>query len=838
MRRVMLVCLLATAAGQAQAPATPVVNPRGVLNAFSLQPAPSAVAPGGLLLIEGLQLGPPEGVTAPGIPWPTQLGDPPVEVRINGRPAPLFSARPNRILAQVPWETPPGLAAVVVRRGEAQSRPARVLVSALEPSVRTAGDRGYGPVAGRLSGRILSFPATGLGPTEPPAANGQVGPSDPPARPRQPVRAFVGGLPAPVRATLSPERVGEFDIRVEVPAEARPGDLITLLVGQRSANAVTLGEASGPEVQWLERPEGAPEFRSLVAAGLRGGYLIASGARGDDGCYPSYLFDFDRQRTRKIEACLTAANAGARTPVVTAADSPRLAALVGPPQGEPRAGVSLKVMIFDPAKDEPLTVELPEPAVNLIALAGGDFAAVLAGNPPRSVLIDGQSGEVRQPQPAAGAATTATLMDLPSGLEGLTKVLAITALPQNLFAALVADDADRPTAARLVAFNRQGEVVGSRDFPEGWAPLVAPPRTPAAGAAQPAANLRRVAVYFDPQRQVLYVAARRSDRSRDAMIAFSAESLEAGVIEFPESWFVAACSPSLPVFTLELSRKLVLLGGGAPESEIKNPCPATGFLLLDLEAGKATAVGLPGQGQFDADPAVTGDVNDFIYGSNTDPSRRNLADTLYVLDGVSASAFRLDLPTGVTSFANPVALPAMNAVLALATNRIAGDAGFVVFDLGNAEARLLPTPEGFAQVSFLGVFMATRKLAARGIRSGGGSQYLIYDLVTGDLLSPANPEGVAWVGNVPQAAAGQGGGTQNPPGQGTPGPGQGTPGPGPGAGQPGQGGVVTPAPGQAPAAPAAATPVLQQANPRSNTIAAAAFDTQGRQLGLLVVRVP
>ncbi len=835
MRRVvtLLACLLAAATARGQAPAAPVVNPRGVLNAFSLQPAPSAVAPGGLLLIEGLQLGPPEGVTASGTPWPTQLGDPPVEVRINGRPAPLFSARPNRILAQVPWETPPGLATVVVRRGEAESRPARVLVNALEPSVRTAGDKGYGQVAGRLSGRILAFSATGLGPTEPPAAGGEVGPSDPPARPRQPVQAYVGGLPAPVRATLSPERVGEFDIRIEVPAEARPGDLITLLVGQRSANAVTLGEASGPGMEWLERPEGAPEFRSLVAAGLRGGYLIASGARGEDGCYPSYLFDFDRQSAGRIEACLTAANAGARTPVVAAADSPRLAALVGPPEGEPPAGVSSKVMIFDPAKDEPLTVELPEPAVNLTALAGGNFSALLAGNPPRSVLIDGQSGEIRQPQPAAGAAATGVLVALPSGLEGLSKVLAVTALPQNLFAALVADDADRPTAARLVVFNRQSEVVGSRDFPEGWVPLVAPPRPQAPGAAQPAANLRRALVYFDAQRQTLYIAARRSDRSGDGMIAFSAQDLEAGVIAFPEAWFVAACSPTLPAFTLELSRRLVLLGGPEPESEIKDPCPATGFLLLDLEERKVTAVELPGQGRFDADPTVTGDVNDFIYGSNTDPSRRNLADTLYVLDGVSASAFRLDLPTGVTSFANPVAVPAMNAVIALATNRVAGDAGFVFFDLENAVARLLPAPEGFAQVSFLSVFPATRKLAARGVKAGGaGSQYLIYDLVTGDLLAPANPERVAWVGAVPQAAVGQGGGTQNPPGQGIPPPGQGTPAPGqgpPGAGRPGQGGAVT---------PAAPAPVLQQVNPRANTIAAAAFDAQGKQVGLLVVRVP
>ncbi len=855
-RRGVWFYLVTVAAALAQAPTAPVVNPRGVLNAFTRQPAPSAVAAGGILRIEGLNLSPPEGLKASETPLPTRLGDPPLEVLINGKPAPLFSARPDHILVQVPWDVPIGLATVVVRRGASESRPARVLINRLEPSLRTANDAGYGEVAGRLNGNVLTIPATGLGPPQPPVADGEPGPSDPPARPRDPVRAYVGGLPARVRATLSPERVGEFDVRIEIPPEAQPGDLITLLVGTRTANSVTFQKAASPEVRFLARPEDAPQFRSMVAAGLRGSYVIASGARGEDGCYPSYLFDFARQQVRKIDACLTAANANARTPVVTAADSPRLAALLGPPLGEAPAPVSSRVMIFDPAKEEPLTVELPEPVANLTALAGGDFAVTVSGTPPRVLRINGETGEIVSPQ-AAGATGAAGIQPaaIQFELDGKqARVLALTGLPQNLFLALIADDADRPTRARVVVVNREGETQGSRDFPEGWVPIVAPPRPQASGAAQPTAQLRRVVVQFDGVKQRLYVVARRTDDSRHGVVAFTAEDLSAKLIEFPEAWFVPTCSPTIPAFNLELARKLVLLGAGAPENEIKDPCPATGFLLLDLEEQQTAAVALPGQGQFDADPATTGDVNDFIYGANTDPARRNTADTLYVLDGVTASAFRLDLPTGVTSFANPMPLPMMNAVIALATNRMAGDAGFVYFDLENAEARLLPTPEGFAQVNFLSVFTATRKLIARGIKTGGtGSQYLIYDLATGDLLMPPNPERVAWVGNMVQPAAAQAGGTQPSPG-GAP-PGQGTPQPGQGGGtQPGQGGATnppgqtgpiqpgqggtTPTPGQTPAAPAAAAVILQQANPRANTITAAALDGQGRQLGLLLVSVP
>jgi len=817
------------AAARSQASSRPVVNPRGVTNAVSAQPAPSAVAPGGILRIEGFNLGPPEGIRASGAPLPTQLGDPPIQVLINGKPAPIFSAHPDRIFVQVPWDVTPGLATVIVRRGEAESRPARVLINRLEPALRTVENRGYGEVAGDISGNVLHALATGLGTTQPPVNDGEVGPADPPARPREQVRAFVGGRPARVRATLSSERVGEFDLRIELPPEARPGDVLILQVGARTAPLVTVGKTTGPLVQWLATPD-APEFRSIVSPGPDAFYVIASGSRSDDGCYPSYLFDFRRERAGKIEMCLTAAP-NARSPVTPSGDSPRLAAFVGPPEGDASGGISSKIAIFDAARPDPLLVELPAKASSLLAAAGGNFAAVLPGTPPRTLLIDGETGEVREAPPAAGGQTAIRLPAVK--VEDLPHTLAITALPQQLFAALVADHADRPGRARLVVVDRDGNVQGGRDFPEGWVPLVAPPRPQTGGAAQQAVALRRVVAYLDQTKQIFYVLSRSTDDSRHAMILFSLEEEAPRVVEFPSPWFAAACTPNLPLFNLELSRRLVVPGADAPHSEVKDPCPATGFILLDLDTAGISAVALPGQGQFNVG-AAAGDVNDFIFGINTDPARRNLADTLFVLDGVTAAAFRLDLPPSVTSFTAPTPLPALNAILALGTNRVAGDAGFVFFDLESAEARLLPTPEGFAQVSLLGIFQATRKLVARGIKSGGsGAEYLIYDLTTGDLIFPSNPEGVAWVGNVVRPA-GQVGGTPPAPAQpGAPQPGQGQPGGQP----PGQGGA-TPQPGTTPAQPVVATPLLQQANPGCNAVTAVAYDEQGRQRGMVLVLVP
>ena len=95
--------------------------------------------------------------------------------------------------------------------------------------------------------------------------------------------------------------------------------------------------------------------------------------------------------------------------------------------------------------------------------------------------------------------------------------------------------------------------------------------------------------------------------------------------------------------------------------------------------------------------------------------------------------------------------------------------------------------------------MNNLKLVARGIREGNtGTQFLIYDLITGDLAMVPNPGGVAFVG---------------PP---------------PGAPQPG-----------VPGGP----PVQQQPmrtqdfSAKSNSITAVTYDAERRQVGIMAVRV-
>src|ERR1041385_1935925 len=111
----------------AQSPTAPVISARGVTNFFTQEPAPGLVGLGGLVQINGLNLGPPEGAAADSIPWPTRLAG--TQVAIGGKPAPIYSVAPGTIVAQVPLDANLGLVDVIVRRGGDTSAPAQGPVS-------------------------------------------------------------------------------------------------------------------------------------------------------------------------------------------------------------------------------------------------------------------------------------------------------------------------------------------------------------------------------------------------------------------------------------------------------------------------------------------------------------------------------------------------------------------------------------------------------------------------------------------------------------------------------------------------------------------------------------
>ncbi len=798
---------------QGQAPTAPVIQPRGVVNAYTQLPAPAVAGQGGLIHINGINLAPPEGWKAVGLPLPTQFGEPPVQVLINNRPAALLSATPGRIVAQVPLETPNGLVGVVVRRGEEQSRVARLQVQALAPGLLAASGLGFGAAANAGTDGILKLKATSLGMTEPRAGTGEAATEA--TAPRAVLNAYVGGVQAAMSASYSSTTPGEFDIELKVPEGAKDGDAILLVANAAEANLLTMNKGRREsEALYIPYPAGTPDLRSVRSSDVNGLFLNANGVRGTDTCFNSYLIDALKKTFEKIDGCLTTAQPQAITPFIDSAGSPVFAAFVGPFTGTVQAGqaalVSDKVKLFRALSAEPVHATLPVAVAALNGTVGGNFIATApgsAGTPGKSYSIQSGTGEVAEiaagggggGAPGGGVNLQALLQRFSSidlG-DGINKLLSQVSALNNQFVLTVGDSLEKPTKAKVAVLSAQGDIVSQRALPEGWLPMVAPAAAqqplPGGGQIPPGvAQLRApTPIYMDGQTRNYYVAVRSSE-GKHGLAYFPAEG-DAQVIALPEGWYFTGCVPNIPVYGIELARAIAMMGGKSEENSFKTPCPADGFLLFDLTARRFAAVGLPGAGKFNASGGAD-ELNDFLTGSNIDPANRNTSDTFYVLDGVNATAFRFDLPAGVNYFSGGTRIPALNLVVAQANNRVPGDAGLVLFDLERTEARLLPTPEGFVSMNYLGLLPSIRRVVARGIKTGNsGSQVLVYNLENGDLEIIANPEGVAFIGSPPQQQ---------------------------------------PVPGQQ---PVVNLPV--RVNQKANTVEAIVFGEDRRQRGVVVIRV-
>jgi uncharacterized protein (TIGR03437 family) len=709
----------------------PAIDPRGVLNAFTKTAALASVGRGGILEIDGQNLGPDAGVTASGLPLPTKLGNPPIQVLIQGKAVPLFSATPNRILAQIPWNATVGAAQAVVDRGGIQSAAVNFTIAAAVPAIQTANGSGYG-VAGSLDGQTLSLSASGLGPSNKTVAAGAVGTDNPPIVPTAALAAYIGGIGANVTAKLSTQRVGEFDVQIDVPAGARAGDLIALSANGTFANFTVFQGLAAPDVQFIPLPSGTPQLVTLTNADLNGNYLIAVANSDARGCYQAFLFDVLNKTMSKASDCLTGGTAAG--PMVTLTNSNVFGSLAGPSTA----------MIFNPALSAPLNVNLPADATSLV-VSGATLAALTPGPPQQRFPIDPQTGGLGTPVTIAPAAPSPVAnLDV----DGLTSLLtASTTLPQTHFGVIVGDNLDQATRAEFVVVDQTGNVVTTTSFPDGWLPLIAPVAT---GAARPAL---REPNFYDATGRVIYALARTSDNSQHGFVSFPIDGTAPTTIPFPDGVFAAACAPAIPLVSLTLSRTLALVAGGSNDISVQTPCPGSGFVQLDLASQGLSFIPLPSQGEFDVTAGANGNVNSYVYGLNADTLNGAASDSLFVLDGANGSAFRLGAPAGITSFQGLQQVASMNLLVGLATRRNAGDAGLVVFDLQNQAVRLLPIPSGFASVTIVGIYATTRKVVARAAKPGNdGAQLLIYDLASGAATVVPNPPGVTLYGQAGAAA--------------------------------------------------------------------------------------
>ena len=806
MRKRLLGSFLVSGVSLLWAQTRPVVLPRGIVNAFTQLPAPATVGRGGIVQINGLNLGPPGGLKASGPTLPMQLGD--VQVLINGKPAPLFSVDIGTIVAQVPVDAAVGTADLVVQRASGSSPVAHFTILPASPSVRTADGSGFGMPWGTVSARSLALSGSGLGPTDPAVDSGTAGAG---ATPRAPVEAYIGGIRTTASASASASRVGEFDISVEIPTGAQQGDLISLMVGNPRANFTTFGNMAAPAVRAVQIPDGSPEFTSLADTDLNGNYLIATGARDSNGCFAGVLFDLTKRTATPIPDCLTTAG---RDAIVSPPNSNLLAALIGPPLGMPPAGISSTVKIFDPAQDSPVSVNLPAPALTLAGVGGGNICTLMPGQPPQTALIDAQTGEIGNQPCAPGGGALAGVPGaggagalIPNlNVDGLTaQISPAIGVGQGRAALLAADDADRPTKVEFAIVNQQtGRPVASRAFPDGWLPLYAPaPPPPPNGAPGPQAPRFRIAGFLDAAGPAYYVLANNADNSRQVFVSFPLTQGDAAVLPFPDGWYGAACQPALPVFDALLSRSRVLAGSRDATIATRQPCTADGFLQVNLDSGTITALPLASQAQMNVGAMAA--MNDYVYSINP-TATRGVTDTVFAFDGATGSLLPPMGPsTSIAGFSAQLQqISDLNWLVTEATNRTPGDAGLILFDLDNQVVKPLPLPDGFDSVTTQGIYLATRKVVGLGVRSGGrGSAFIIYDLKSDNVTVVQNPAGIAFLGARGPA--------NRPPG---------APG-GPG----GPGG-------------AAALRGLISANTSANTISAVGLDAQGRQVGIVVVRIP
>jgi uncharacterized protein (TIGR03437 family) len=238
-----------------------------VLNAASFQPGNFAffplgtVAPGEVVSIFGLGLGPDPGVLASvpaGGSYPTTLGG--TQVLFDGIAAPMWYVSSTQINAVVPYGVKAPSTRLTVQRGNVTDGPRILPVAAAVPGVFTGGsipgqgqaavlneDGSYNTVANPAArGSTIVFYAVGAGVMTPPEVDGAVQPGVLPLpAPAAPVTVQIRGVEAKVLyAGAAPGYIsGLMQINVQVPSSIDFGNSVPLTLsigGQASQLNVTI----------------------------------------------------------------------------------------------------------------------------------------------------------------------------------------------------------------------------------------------------------------------------------------------------------------------------------------------------------------------------------------------------------------------------------------------------------------------------------------------------------------------------------------------------------------------------------------------------------------------
>ena len=223
---------------------TPVApaTANAVVNAASYTPQ---ISPGSLATLFGTHLA--GSLTLANVPLPKSLAD--VSITVNGRPAPILAVTSTQVNFQVPWETLPGNAQVVVSINGSAGNALTVPVLAAAPGIfsDTSGravaqntdytlNTASNPV--QAGGTIIAY-LTGSGPVNMAVSDGIAASANPAPKAMSQTSATIGSLPAEVSFVgLAPGFVGLTQMNIIVPQGLASGDYpLSVTIGGQTSNS-------------------------------------------------------------------------------------------------------------------------------------------------------------------------------------------------------------------------------------------------------------------------------------------------------------------------------------------------------------------------------------------------------------------------------------------------------------------------------------------------------------------------------------------------------------------------------------------------------------------------
>ena len=208
----------------------------GVSNAASGQ---QVYAPGMIMSIYGTAMG-DFAQSAAVVPLPQFLAG--FEATVNGVAAPLYFVSPNQVNLQIPYETQPGPATLIVGNPYENSKPYPFTVASAGPGIFTFQDGSLNPSRAASRGQTVTMFITGDGPVTPSVRTGSTPTGSRIPQPRQPVTLAIGGVAVtPTFVGIPNWSVGVTQINFTVPATVSTGvQPVVVTVGAVSSQPATI----------------------------------------------------------------------------------------------------------------------------------------------------------------------------------------------------------------------------------------------------------------------------------------------------------------------------------------------------------------------------------------------------------------------------------------------------------------------------------------------------------------------------------------------------------------------------------------------------------------------